>query len=60
MDCTQKVFANLTYVLTHRTDEEFDPKRADKYHRCACKSTKVDRKCMFDKKCKTEAVIYNV
>ena len=43
-DCTQKVFANVTYVPTYRTDEEFDPKKADKYYKCACKSTKVDGK----------------
>ena len=49
-DCTQKVFTNVTYVPTDRKDEEFDPKRADKYYKCAYKSTKVDRKCIFDKK----------
>ena len=45
---------------TDRKNDEFDPKKASKYHQCACRSTKVDGKCMFDGKCKTEAIIYNV
>ena len=59
-DCTQEVFANVTYVPTDRKDEDFDPKRADKYYKCACKITKVDGKCISSKICKTEAIIYNV
>ena len=53
-DFTQKVC-----ICKRNTEEEFDPKRADKYYKCAYKSTKVDGKCMFDKKCKTEVIIYN-
>ena len=59
-DCTQEVFANVTYVPTDRKDEDFDPKRADKYYKCACKITKVDGKCISSKICKTEAIIYNI
>ena len=59
-DCTQEVFANVTYVPTDRKDEDFDPKRADKYYKRACKSTKVDGKCIFDEKFKTEAIICSV
>ena len=47
-DCTKKVFANVTYVPTCRTDKEFDPKQAVKFYKCACKSTKVDGKCMLN------------
>ena len=37
------------------------PKKAvTKFYKCACKSTKVDEKCIFNKKCKTEAIIYKV
>ena len=43
-DCTRKVFANATYVPTDGSDEELDPKKAVKFYKCACKSTKVDRK----------------
>ena len=41
-DCTKKVFSNVTYVPTCRTGEEFDPKKAVRFYKCACKSTKVD------------------
>ena len=47
-DCTQKVFANVAYVPTDRKDEEFDPKRVDKYYKCACKSTKARMDCPSD------------
>merc|ERR1711966_219062 len=47
-------------VPTCRTDEEFDPKKAVKFYKCACKSTKVDGKCMFNEQCKKEAIIYKV
>ena len=59
-DCTRKVFANVTYVPTDQSDEEFDQKKAVKFYKCACKSTKVDGKCMFNEQCKTEAIIYKV
>ena len=59
-DCTQNVFAGVTHMTTDRKDEEFNPKKAVKYRKCARKSTKVDGKCMFDKKCRTEAMIYNI
>ena len=56
----KKVFADVTYVPTCRTAEEFDPKKAVKFYKCACKSTKVDGKCMFNEQCKKEAIIYKV
>ena len=59
-DCTRKVFANVTYVPTDRTDEELDPKKTIKFYKCACKNTKVDGKCMFNEQCKTEAIIYKI
>ena len=60
-DCTKNVFSNVTYVVpTCRTNEEFDPKKAAKFYKCACKSTKVDGKCMFNEQCKKEATIYKV
>ena len=59
-DFAQKVFANVTYIPTDRKDEGFNPKRAVKYNQCACKTTKFDGKCMFNEKCKTEAIVYNV
>ena len=43
-----------------KENNKFDPKKANKYHQCACRSTKVDRKCMFDGKCKTGAIVYNI
>ena len=51
-DCTRKVYENITYVPTCRNDEEFDQKKAAKFYKCACKSTKADGKCMFNKQCK--------
>ena len=59
-DCTKKVFAGVIYIPTDRENHTFDPKKASKYHQCACRSTKVDGKCMFDGDCKKEAIIYNV
>ena len=59
-DCTQKIFADVIYMPTDRENHTFDQKKASKYHQCACRSTKVEGKCMFDGKCKTEAIIYNV
>ena len=43
-----------------RSGEEFGPKKAVKFYKRACKSTKVDGKCIFNEKCKTEALIYKV
>ena len=59
-DCTKKIFADVIYMPTDRENHTFDQKNASKYHQCACRSPKVEGKCMFDGKCKTEAIIYNV
>ena len=59
-DCTQKVFANVKYVPSVKSGKEFDQKKTAKLYKCACKSTKVDGKCMFNEQCKTEAIIYKV
>ena len=59
-DCTKKVFTNVTYVPTCRTNKEFDPIKAVKFYKCACKGTKVDGKCIFEEQCKKEAIIYKV
>ena len=57
-DCTQKVLANVKYVPMDRSDEESSPKKAVEFYKCAYKITKVDGKCIFEEKCKTEAIIY--
>ena len=53
VNCMQKEFSNVTYVPTDRSDEEFDPKKAVKFYKYACKSTKVDGKYMFNEQCDT-------
>ena len=42
------------------SDKELEPKKAVKFYKCACKSRKVDGKCMFNEQCKTEAMLYKV
>ena len=51
---------NSTCLQTGKMKNLIQIHKAVKYHQCACRSTKVDGTCMFDEKCKTEAIIYNV
>ena len=42
------MFADVIYMPTNIKNSKFDPKKANKYHQCACRSTKVDGICMLD------------
>ena len=48
------------YLRTENMKSSTRREQINTYYKCACKSTKLDGKCIFDKKCKTEAISYNV
>ena len=57
-DCTQKLYKKVKNMPICLEKAKFNPKR--NYDQCACGGTKVDGKCMFNKLCKKEAVVYKV